>query len=268
MTVLLLSTRALPAAGALEAAARRRGWRVAVHEDRPQVTGCAEIAFYGGLDVARHVMARYGLVLLEPPMDLLARLPHEYALRQIRFTRIGRLPALSQARFLKPADPLRRGFEPGVYRDLAGDEMSRCAADLPVLAAEPVTFAAEYRCFLLDGRVAATSPYMSDGRPIWKPFGQCAGPQITPPPAREVCRRLAADSRVALPPALVVDVGLIEHRGWAVVEFNPAWCSGLLGANPADVLDVLVRASPHRKRLCACERQWELARPYPLHSRF
>ena len=43
-------------------------------------------------------------------------------------------------------------------------------------------------------------------------------------------------------PAFVVDVGLVEGRGWAVVEFNPAWCSGLLGADPAAVLGVLERA--------------------------
>jgi hypothetical protein len=36
--------------------------------------------------------------------------------------------------------------------------------------------------------------------------------------------------------------GLVEGRGWAVVEFNPAWCSGLLGADPAGVLGVLERA--------------------------
>src|SRR5262245_38856761 len=48
-----------------------------------------------------------------------------------------------------------------------------------------------------------------------------------------MCGRLLAERTVALPPAFVVDVGLIEGRGWAVVEFNPAWCSGLLGAcNP------------------------------------
>ena len=42
-----------------------------------------------------------------------------------------------------------------------------------------------------------------------------------------------------LPLAFVLDVGLVEGRGWAVVEFNPAWCSGLLGADPTAVLSVL-----------------------------
>jgi hypothetical protein len=42
----------------------------------------------------------------------------------------------------------------------------------------------------------------------------------------------------ALPPAFVVDVGLVADRGWAIVEFNPAWCSGLLVADLAAVLGV------------------------------
>jgi len=33
----------------------------------------------------------------------------------------------------------------------------------------------------------------------------------------------------------VVDVGLVEGHGWAVVESNPVWCSGLLEADPAAV---------------------------------
>jgi hypothetical protein len=42
--------------------------------------------------------------------------------------------------------------------------------------------------------------------------------------------------------AVVMDVGYIEGRGWAVVEFNPAWCSTLYGCRPADALPVLRRA--------------------------
>jgi hypothetical protein len=55
-----------------------------------------------------------------------------------------------------------------------------------------------------------------------------------------LCADLAANCD--LPCALVIDVGLIEDRGWAVVEFNAAWCSGILSADPDRVLDVLSRA--------------------------
>ena len=62
-----------------------------------------------------------------------------------------------------------------------------------------------------------------------------------------------------LPPAVVVDVGLIDDRGWAVVEFNPVFCAGLLGADPAAVLPVLARACRPRDHLGADER-WVIER--------
>jgi hypothetical protein len=57
-----------------------------------------------------------------------------------------------------------------------------------------------------------------------------------------------------------MDVGLIEDRGWAVVEFNPAWCSGLLGADPRRVLAVLRRACPNESVVTETDRRWVVER--------
>jgi hypothetical protein len=35
-----------------------------------------------------------------------------------------------------------------------------------------------------------------------------------------------------------MDIGLIDERVWAVVEFNPAWCSGVHGAESKRILVV------------------------------
>lgn len=43
----------------------------------------------------------------------------------------------------------------------------------------------------------------------------------------------------------VVDVGIIQDRGWAVVEQNAACCSGIYGCDPEEVLEV-VRYSSER----------------------
>jgi hypothetical protein len=69
-----------------------------------------------------------------------------------------------------------------------------------------------------------------------------------------------ADKDVALPPAVVLDVGLIAGRGWAVVEPNAAWGSGVYGCDPAAVLPVLRRASIPRDGLTDADARW--ARPY------
>lgn len=46
-----------------------------------------------------------------------------------------------------------------------------------------------------------------------------------------------------LPRAVVIDVGFIVGRGWAVIEFNAAWGAGLNGCDPAKVLPAVLAAS-------------------------
>jgi hypothetical protein len=46
----------------------------------------------------------------------------------------------------------------------------------------------------------------------------------------------------SLPHAVVLDVGVIEGRSWAVVEANAAWGSGLYGCDASQVLRVVHRA--------------------------
>lgn len=54
---------------------------------------------------------------------------------------------------------------------------------------------------------------------------------------------LLADPQVVLPRAVVIDVGMIADRGWAVVELNAAWDAGLYGCDPAQVLEVVQHAT-------------------------
>ncbi len=63
-------------------------------------------------------------------------------------------------------------------------------------------------------------------------------------------------SDVALPPAVVIDVGEIVGRGWAIVEANAAWASGLCGVDARAVLPVLRRACMPRGQLDAADAAW------------
>ena len=75
--------------------------------------------------------------------------------------------------------------------------------------------------------------------------------------AAEVLAR-AGDS---FPSAIVLDVGRIEGRGWAVVELNPAWSSGLYACDAAGVLRVLPRASGTSRTVASGDARW--LRPLP-----
>ena len=55
------------------------------------------------------------------------------------------------------------------------------------------------------------------------------------------CEQLLADEQVKLPPAVVLDVGLIKGMGWAVVELNTAVMSDIYDCDPVEVLKVLPR---------------------------
>jgi len=261
MHTLLLSTWSLPASKALAEAARYAGWRIAALDDTPEIGPRDVVVYYGGTDRAMAAATRFRLALLEPPFDLLAKLPLEFRRRAVEFARFGDLSRLKVPTFVKPADALDKSFDAGIYsspRDIRAPKGVK--AQSPVLVAEPVEWSAEFRCFILDGRVAAWSPYISFGRPTWKPFGP--GTLAAQPPAGVLsfCDRLFSRSGVLFPPAFVMDVGLIDDRGWAVVEFNPVWCSGVLGADPRKVLAVLERASHNEDQLCDADRRWVLKR--------
>ncbi|REC41208.1 hypothetical protein DRF69_16010 [Chryseobacterium sp. 5_R23647] len=42
--------------------------------------------------------------------------------------------------------------------------------------------------------------------------------------------------------AIVLDFGIIKGKGWALIEANPAWCSGLYACDAEKVLEVIVES--------------------------
>jgi hypothetical protein len=261
MTTLLLSIWSLPAARSLADAARKSGWGALALDESPKLKPGDEIVFYGGTDVARDVAARLRLALLEPPLDLLAKLPLAFRQRAVEYCRFSDLQKLNKPTFVKPADALNKVFDAGIYANVRDIRASKgVAPDTPVLIAEPVEWLAEFRCFVLEGKVVTSSPYLSFGRPVWQPYGQGGEKATESKSVLTFFDRLLSQAKALLPPAFVVDIGLIEDRGWAVVEFNPAWCSGLLGADPKRILAVLRRACLNADSVPEADRRWVVVR--------
>ena len=261
MPTLVLSTMSLPASSALAEAARSLKWQVLVFDQNPSSKPNGTVTFYGGTDLALAVASRFRLALLEPPFDLLAKLPLEFKLRTVEYARFGDLGRLKAPTFVKPADALKKSFDAGIYSnalDIRGPK--GIDATSPVLLSEPVEWSAEYRCFIDDGEIAAWSPYISFGRPAWKPFGKGTLASETPGNLKSFCKRLFSRSGLLFPPAFVMDIGLIDDRGWGVVEFNPVWCSGVLGADPRKVLAVLQRACHDAQSVSVADQRWVVER--------
>jgi hypothetical protein len=199
--------------------------------------------YYGGPLFADKVAPALGLALLEPCDAWLPALPPEVTGRTIEAMSLGDARRLRRPMFVKP--PSDKGFEAGVYADgtrLPGPD--KLPAQTPVQVSEIVTFAREYRLFVLDGEVRAASRYAVFGR-------LDAGP-IKGDPEHDAVLGFAGELLDAvadsLPSAVVVDVGLITppDRGgprWAVVEANMAWFANSYAADPDRVLDVVLAAA-------------------------
>lgn len=257
MQTLVLSTWSLPAAVALAEAAKNAGWQAYALDDQPDLRPRGKIVFYGGTDVALMVAARFQIALLEPTFDLLSQLPQEFRSREVEYVPFRDLSRLKSPTFVKPADALNKRFDAGVYSNIRDIRIQgEVNADCPVLIAEPVDWSAEFRCFIVDRKIVAWSPYVSFGRPNWKPFSRGTISDQPPPSVAAFCNRLFSRPEILIPPAFVMDIGLIDDRGWAVVEFNPAWCSGVLGADPAKVIAVLDRACQDSARLRIADQRW------------
>jgi hypothetical protein len=145
-------------------------------------------------------------------------------------------------------------YETGVaVRSAAG---AGCTESLLVVIAEPVEWDLEVRCFVRDRAAVSLSPYLRAGRPAVAADGAWPLTDDERKAASDFIERILRDSRVRLPAAVALDVGYIRDRGWAVVEINFAWGSGLYDCEPDAVLSVLARASVPRESLTESDRPW------------
>lgn len=177
--------------------------------------------------------AAMGLELAAPPLDWLPGLPERFRKRHIVLTTLAEARAGTDPLFIKPVND--KAFPADIYR---GSELpADFEAQMPVLVSEVVEWTSEFRCFILDRRVVTHSIYLRDGNLQTEQDYHASEQELAS--AADFARELLEDDCIPLPRAAVLDVGVIRGRGWAVVEQNSAWGSGIYGCDPAKVLQVL-----------------------------
>lgn len=207
---------------------RLQSWRVPDH-----LRTVPEPVLYLEALIGPTLAAQFGLRLLEPPDDWLPRLPDEYRRRAATLTTFAEARTLSTPAFIKP--PNSKSFPARVYT--GGELPDGYPDDSPVLVQEVVKWEKEFRCFVLDRQLRTLSVYLRNGE--LQRANDFAMPDDESAEVTAFVSRVLADERVDLPRTAVLDVGVIADRGWAVVEQNAAWGSGLYGCDPAEVLGVL-----------------------------
>jgi hypothetical protein len=257
MPILILSPRYTADSVALWQAAvaegwdtrRLQGWRVAGEiEDR--------VAVYGEHLFAIAVADQLSLALLRPPFDWLARLPFAHLKRSVWFAELAAMARHPLPAFIKPADD--KSFAARVYEDpRALPDSSLLPPQTPILIAEPVVWEVEFRCFVLNRSVVTASVYSRGGHS--SEARDAEGRSADEAETREALsfmQGLLADPAITLPPSVVVDVGIIQGRGWAVVEANPSWGSGIYGCDPRQVLYTVARGCRRMAELTDADRPW------------
>lgn len=265
MPTLLLSRTCEPEASRFSAIASQTHWQ-SQWLSPGQITGLRdgdELAIYAETGVALAVARKYDRVLVEPTLGLLTKIPPKFVGRQIRYMTLADALQLRTRQFIKPADCANKVFDPTVCEQ--GREIrfpSHTNLAIPVLVSDPVRFVVEYRVVVCRGRVVTFSPYIRDGWLARDENGNWPFPEKEAGTMLRFCDAFLAEDRIDLPPAFVLDVGMTDDGAWAIVEFNPVWCSGLLGCDLESVFPVLSQTCFHKTRVTSTVENWVIDREH------
>lgn len=191
-------------------------------------------AIYAGSLFVAAINEKLKLPLVDPPYDFLCQLPNYLRLRDVSMVKVRDLWSGYKGYFIKPVD--EKTFPAQVYddsRNIPGLDLLD-NEDL-VLISDPVEWTSEVRNFVLDGRVFTDSYYRLSNQDVFKVPGSTERTFIEG--IMSVLRSTGLDLS-----ALVIDVGHIKGKGWAVIEANPAWASGLYACDPERALEVIKRS--------------------------
>lgn len=256
---LVVSPRESEDTNALFEAALKSGWqaeRLDSWHAPEQLIGRHDLVLYGEALFVRALADQLSIVLLEAPLTWLAELPAACTQRAVRAIRLGEVTEIEKPTFIKPAGD--KAFPGQVYASGQAllDTVPDLSRSITVLTAEPVSWQAEFRCFVLNRSIQTVSMYLRDGNITRSADGLWERAPDLEAGAHAFAQSVVGDSSIRVPPACVLDVGIIEGRGWAVLEANPAWASGIYGCDPLRILPVLARACIPENRLQDAERQW------------
>lgn len=129
----------------------------------------------------------------------------------MKYTTLGEARRLDCPTFVKPTED--KCFPAQVYQ--TGEELPKIDVlpeTTPVLTADPVEWTMEWRCFVRESEVATSSPYWRDGILAQIKDGSWPAPAEEREQALDFAARVLGHAGVALPPAVVLDVGISGER--------------------------------------------------------
>jgi hypothetical protein len=208
------------------------GWRLTEEMIASGVSGVP----YGSQTFCEVIAQQMNWTLKQNSFDWLAKLPEWYLQRKVEFMTLGEAKLLQETKFIKPADD--KVFPAKVYApgELVTHEV--VSNDTPTLVSDVVQFDLEYRTFVTANQTLTWSNYIF--------LEHVADPKMWNMIPADLCRpdhfvdyMLDDRSGGIDAHASVIDVGRIPGKGWAIIETNQAWASGLYGCDPSLALKVM-----------------------------
>lgn len=243
MPTLILTPRQTEDAQVLWRAALALGWdveRLTSWRAPAHLRAAVEPVLYVEALFGPSIAEQLGVSLLDPAPEWLPGVAERYTRRHISACTLAVARRLTTPAFVKP--PNDKSFPAQVY--LGAQLPPDFDDDMTVLVSEIVSWQVEFRCFILERTLRTFSVYVRDGVLQAPLDSQHSADEERG--LRDFLGALLADPAVDLPRAVVLDVGIIPGRGWAVVEANAAWGSGLYGADPGEALQVIRHATIRR----------------------
>lgn len=193
------------------------------------------IAVYGEDIYAEIVSEQCDLTLLKPTDDWLNHIDESFTQRKISY---GQLKDFIKEEniFIKCSD--FKTFKAGVYQkisDIKGfDSLDK---DITVFTSEVVEWELEVRCFVFNNEIKTYSSYWRNNV-----FDTTMLSEKEQKDMFTFFESFIQKYSFTLPPAIVLDFGIIKGKGWTLIEANPAWCSGLYACDAEKALEVIVKS--------------------------
>jgi hypothetical protein len=193
------------------------------------------IGVYGEDIYAEIVAEQCNLTLTKPDDNWLSKISEEFTKRKIVY---GRLKDFVHEEniFIKCSD--FKSFKAGVFdkiTDIKGFET--LDPEIMVFTSEVVEWELEVRCFVFNNEIRTYSSYWRNDSFDTNELSEKEKKYLF-----TFFESFIQKYSSTLPIAIVLDFGIIKGKGWALIEANPAWCSGLYACDAEKALEVIVNS--------------------------
>lgn len=193
------------------------------------------IAVYGEDIYAEIVAEQCNLTLTKPDDNWLSMISEEFTKRKISYGQLKEFVDEENI-FIKCFD--FKSFKAGVFdkvRNIKG--FDSLDLESTVFTSEVVKWELEVRCFVLNNEIKTHSSYWRNNAFNTNPLSETEQKELF-----EFFKDFIQKYSSTLPNAIVIDFGIIKGKGWALIEANPAWCSGLYDCDATKALEVIVES--------------------------